>query len=628
MSNKGGESFEQAIAGNRSLLRLGLAYNNIGVRTLAAIDRGLRENARGLHARFARAVHSADPFPWQLGTLLVGGGEQSGKTSLLQSLFRRESTAFEGNREVHAVVSGHGRFSAKANSCKEYASVFAHRVMAGSFSKYAPAVQSENRSAEHEALPMTSCKFSYEKDMMREAKDAESIRLVAWDGCSDPIAHNLLFTQSQLCIIVIDISASTAALKDTLRSWLSSLTVFAPTASAMVVAGKLDLLKGRKRKDKVQEMDEFMRSELRATLPNVVSNSENGLLVFPFSNRTFEGFNDVQNGITETIRKDTSVYGMVSSRWLRCLAVIQSNARSTPYMRVHDLRARLDEEIPGLGLSPAEMQRMLLLFHERGFLVFCTASYALRSLVVLRREWVMHAIDLIIRSPQHLSIHEKASLAEAGLEEDAASLFHRGILSEDLLGFLLNVEEVDYMIDLLQHLMVISSWNVAGTRSGRRFQVPSMLVPARREAEKTTGLIARFKFKVLPLGVFERLVCLLVSMDKGDAGEASTLCRDIARVKLGQENEVIARMLGQESVIQAEFLQEQMAGQNVRMLDTLLRRINDGLTHAKLSWTLLVKEGYEFKPLENEQLKQLRNGPWAIKSHGKDNVDYKPFLDL
>ena len=633
LNNHVGVSLERAVAVNKTLLRLGLAYCGIPVRRLAAVERGLKENARFLHARFAMAVHSVAPHPFQFCSVLVGGQKCAGKTSTLQALLdvKEQMKRENGSKEIHAVLSGSGRLRPAKGEPGDYVTSFAHRVMAGAFSKHAPKTTETTvpTVVEQEAAPIAlRSRYSYSKEKLRETKDAEAVRILVWDGGSDPIVHNYVLSQSRLCVVFIDLTSPLASIAAALFAWLASASLYAPTAQVLVVASKLDQVDESEQQSLIQRVNELALSAVKDGNERLVSCRMSGLCVFPVSSVSGSGLTRVREALSSAVQKNPVVYAKVSSRWLQCLDALRSYGKRMPTIRFGKVEELLKDKVPGIAFRGYEMQSMLKLFHDMGFIVFYTATFSLRSTIVLRRQWMAQTIGRIIHPEREHTQQEKRALKKAGLEEDSALLRGNGVLTEDLLAFLVDVDHLDFFIDLLQHLLVISAWNVAG--NGRRFRVPSMLVPDQRGQENSNGMLAKFEFKSLPPGVFERLVCLLVSTKSGEASEASTLWRDVARVKLSQGNEVIVRLQLVDGVIEVEFLREERAGQTLRMLDTLLRRINDGFrfVDGQLSWTILVRDGFTFRQLQSDKLEQLRDGPWATPKAKRRDVNYERFLQL
>lgn len=205
----------------------------------------------------------------------------------------------------------------------------------------------------------------------------------------------------------------------------------------------------------------------------------------------------------------------------------------------------------------AEMLRMLNLFHELGLIVHLTKNTLLSQTVITSPKWLINHLTKVIRDEE---LHSKALTEEAKkvkLEEDLLVLHQKGFLSEDLLCFLWEGElkNKEFLLQVMKHAMLLVEWpsywlpekkssslsekNVISealeqkeakekNSGGRFFLVPSMIKghkaiannkfdPATSNEENVEdsaeGMIIKIDFSenFLPYGIFERLICLLVS---------------------------------------------------------------------------------------------------------------------
>lgn len=88
--------------------------------------------------------------------------------------------------------------------------------------------------------------------------------------------------------------------------------------------------------------------------------------------------------------------------------------------------------------------------------------------------------------------------------------------SIDILEYLWRNSKVEFLIDLMSRTLLISQWKF-GDREETMYLVPSLFLKENEKLEKDTttfdGRTCRFDFSefFLPIGVFQRLMCLCVS---------------------------------------------------------------------------------------------------------------------
>ena len=183
--------------------------------------------------------------------------------------------------------------------------------------------------------------------------------------------------------------------------------------------------------------------------------------------------------------------------------------------------------------SAQEIDDMLALFHALGMIVHLTSTEALRSIVTVQPQWLVDAISKVIRDGR---IHhfEQAEISKARLGKDVKKMFDNALVSQDLLEFLWkeNGQSV-FLLDLMRRSMLLSEWGFEGEEL---YLCPALLKSSSsvNEASLQDGrytCVFDFTGSFLPIGVYERLICLCVAQSGNTAGSVSPqLSKDVCKV--------------------------------------------------------------------------------------------------
>lgn len=182
--------------------------------------------------------------------------------------------------------------------------------------------------------------------------------------------------------------------------------------------------------------------------------------------------------------------------------------------------------------SVQELEDMLSLFHALGMIVHLTSTEALRSIVTVQPQWLVDAISKVIRDG---TVHafETSEIRKARLDKDVKRMFEQALVSQDLLEFLWKDNgQAPFLLDLMRRSMLLSEWGFEGDEL---YLCPSLLKPttAVQGSSNSEVFTCRFDFSAsfLPIGVYERLICLCVAQS-GNVENSTTpqLSKQVCKV--------------------------------------------------------------------------------------------------
>uniref|UniRef100_A0A7S3PK06 COR domain-containing protein n=2 Tax=Aplanochytrium stocchinoi TaxID=215587 RepID=A0A7S3PK06_9STRA len=177
----------------------------------------------------------------------------------------------------------------------------------------------------------------------------------------------------------------------------------------------------------------------------------------------------------------------------------------------------------------AEVEEMLSMFHELGVLVHLTTTQSLRQIVTMKPQWLIDGICRVIRDPDLHPIKDN-EVENAGLTKDLSKMYESGLASWDLLEFLLVRndrgefrDQTHFLLDLMKHMILLSDWKF---NKEKLYLIPSLLKDRPRNQlhgdlsenengrvylQSASACIFDFSKKFLPVGIFQRVVCICVS---------------------------------------------------------------------------------------------------------------------
>eukprot|EP00924_Labyrinthula_sp_SR-Ha-C_P004318 snap_masked-scaffold_3-processed-gene-20.26-mRNA-1 protein AED:0.40 eAED:0.41 QI:0/-1/0/1/-1/1/1/0/1072 len=504
---------------------------------------------------------------------------------------------------------------------------------------------------------MTSARQSIDvdKDFMVSGIDMEAIGrpdrdtldFSLWDlgGQSEFYSlHHLFLTSHALYVVVFNLSDFLSKNPydfSYLSFWIESILLHASGAPVFLVGTHLDLIDEHGSQQKLADINEelvsFLKqysSLLKERNVSIVSNDEEGFCYFPLNNRKFVGVHTLQLVIEREARLQQHVNAPVPIRWLAILDAIIS--KGTKYVKVDEVFAIAAKfEVK----SNREVYQMLELFHELGVIVHLTSTERLRGKIVLQCDWLMKTLGKVIRDANieaHVSKNEKLAIEKAGLAEDSELAFSKGLLSKDLIDFFWknDKDEIDFLLDVMKETLLLSKFSADRLNTEvELYLVPSLLKPKPRLKKKIStfgfGSVAKelrfdnmcifdFSSFLLPIGIFERLVCGLMNIDflgeiqglrKVEASKRKisvyqNFFEFVASTKPAEGFRLIKHLQKRQIVLYCSDSFSQAWG----IVQNILQGINSGVMGHSLSWEAKFSNNAEFLPYE-----QARKGkifPW------------------
>ena len=320
--------------------------------------------------------------------------------------------------------------------------------------------------------------------------------------------HHLFLTRFGVYLVVFNLTELLERPNESssyLLFWLNSIKLHAPSAPVLLVGTFLDLL-----------IDEMKGSEkMIASRLQMVSKMINDLCVgfdqvcsfesfmfCPISNKDKAGISSLRKAIERETGSADYVQTPVSLKWMRALDFLTESSNKLAWVKVAELKV----ELKTVGVeSGEELEAMLKLFHQLGVVLYFSSGMRLKEVVISKPEWLLQKLSLVIRD-KNVHDYDTEKVEQVQLTQDLERFLKDGIISRDLLELLWDGSQVDYLLDLMRHLLLLSNWKFSNEEE---YLVPSML-SAVQDFPMTTGSLFNLEFVFLPQGVFERMCCLCV----------------------------------------------------------------------------------------------------------------------
>ena len=479
---------------------------------------------------------------------------------------------------------------------------------------------------------MWEATYAYNHQLNRKVmQEKDDIICSIWDYGGQKVfqaLHHIFLTRNGLYIIVFDMRTAIAgtAVEESMRHisyWMRSVALHAPEAPIILVGTFADRISGSQL-ESINRTLHYSMEELMQT--ESLCSPQSGLKYMPISNKSRRGVEDLQAFVAHVMRQQEFVYKRVSINWMRTLDVIIA----------HDYRFTTLDGFTVVAnfcqiKDAQEVQDMLSLFHELGVLLYFSASEALRSRVITDPQWLIDSIGKVIRDNSSHK-YDTSGLDELGLKRDMKDLFNLGIVSREVLDFLWEKDQVEYLIALMEHLLLMSRWKYD---AGDELYLLPPMIPAKRRAttfnmlkrkdntarkrgqgskisiNKSTAAAIEFSFKFLPSGVFERMVCLCIGYTADSVKPSSKppgLAKGKAQVWFEENNSVYIELNAVDEEIMAYVSNREQAGFMLNLLLTQLRRVKDEMMGPGFAWETRVKVKKKMYPLEVARTKQY--APW------------------
>lgn len=445
--------------------------------------------------------------------------------------------------------------------------------------------------------------FPFDATMVAKGRDeGEGVRMSIWDyGGQDVFytLHHLFLTKYGVYLVVFDMTKMLKNDKgsmDFLKFWLNSIRFHASEAPLLMVGTFGDKLGDPKDVEKVEKVVGEMVKGNRMIIKN--DKDESSLSFFPINNKEKEGIVELRKMIENVTVDQDFVNTEVSIQWMRALDIVLEAKEE--YVTLSKMKAIGNK----VGIKSAtEVEEMLKLFHELGVILHFTATVNLAEIVTTKPQWLIDAVSLVIRDPE-LHPFDKKQFKDNGLLGDLESLFSKAIASRDLLDFMWKKERSEFLIDLMRKLLLMSTWHFEEEKD--KFLVPSMIRNVQKV--KTKGVAAKFEFDFLPIGVFERLVCLAVdySSTKPDAPKP-VLGKETSQVFFGKDSAI--SLVRDGDVVQVFVEASDEAHKILDIILAMLRKLNDDVMDGAIKSTVTL-EGSDGKFVGLDEARKAKLQPW------------------
>mmetsp|Transcript_4380 Transcript_4380/g.5815 ORF Transcript_4380/g.5815 Transcript_4380/m.5815 type:complete len:879 (-) Transcript_4380:1011-3647(-) len=639
----GAKSLLHALQENRTLTDLYINDNQVDKQS--KIKLLLKRNKKVQKKAFKDAFKKGQPGQWNRAKLMVIGQGKSGKTSTIRSLFR-EPFDSKWNSTIGVTLTTAETTSSINSSWKKvedgkqsyYAMEFAARVAATELSKpyeiETPEFRKKSNSSDESQGSTSSATESQshsnsisipsgnenlesviDREEMLESllvNARKSIRMQPicfsiWDLGGQTVfysMHHLFLTRYGIYLLIFDMRElfenETVAVHY-LKFWINSVNLHAPRAPVLLIGTFLEDVNTRGKLDKIEKILK-VNLELGSKFTQIVHNRKDQRFFFPIDNSTSKG-TDLIRGIIEMVTRDQDfMQKLVSLRWMCCLDKMLEESDSKSWISMKDVK----KLAKGLKITAnEEINSMLALFHELGVVMHLTATQALRDVVTLKPQWLINSLSKVIRDGR-IHVLEMDSIEKAGLRKDVTKLFQHALASRDLLEYWWGKKNIEFLLDLMRQALLLSDWEFG---SEKLYLIPS-LAPHGSGRERTLSgniripengsvgatCIFDFSSSYLPIGVFQRLVCICVSHSGRISGsEEPILYNKWSRIRFGKKN-VIYLEERDASKILLTVAKEKSASSTFVAILSMLRKINQDVMSQGLTWDVK----FEMKKTEIE----------------------------
>ena len=340
-------------------------------------------------------------------------------------------------------------------------------------------------------------------------------------------------------LLVVDMREvfnSTREALEYIHFWLVSVAMYAADAPLLTIGTHLDAMESR---EDLLRVDKILSPELHQFCGgSVVENKGEGLSFFPLNNVNSDGIEDIRSAIEESAERQEYVNNEVPLRWMKLMdKVLALELTHISLKRVAAIRDEMWRDAPNME---EDFDAMLRMFHELGVIVHLTSTEALSGIITLNPQWL---IDNVTKTIRDRKLHpflpaEQEQLREMGLMSDVSRLFDEGIVSIDLLEFFWSKEQTAFFLDFMKHTMLISVWPWTDEEM---FLLPSMIRSNDHDGPINgfESMHAALEFpNGLPTGVFERMVCMLISQASSENAKEPILSQKAASIWLTTEDVV------------------------------------------------------------------------------------------
>ena len=418
----------------------------------------------------------------------------------------------------------------------------------------------------------------------------DNIGLTIWDYSGQPvfrIIHHLFLTKCGVYLCVFNLksfSLSSEETLDTIERWLNSIKLYASSAPVFIVGTHAD---GAIPSN--LELAEESLSPLSETFDNVQTNIDTSGVLFAIDNRSHHGIHSLRGQIERAVRDQDFVQSSIPRSWSRALDRLTKKKDRLTKKKGAWLPIKEVNKILEACEVGADRNDALAFFHDIGVIVYLRKTEQLAQFVTTDPQWLVDRLSDIIRDQNEHSFDKSLTeeLETKRLMGDVDRLFHKGLASRDLLEMLWDPDQVDFLLDLMQTLLLMSKWRFGATH-GALFLLPCM-TPSLALSDKAASTFYphdrepsfEISFPFLPDGVFARVECKCV--EESPEGSTPLIYNDAAKFKFKSLKCTVSLVL-RRNVILAWVVSEESNEHEVEETKSVARLINATLRHTAVNF--------------------------------------------
>jgi len=283
-----------------------------------------------------------------------------------------------------------------------------------------------------------------------------------------------------------------------------------------------------------------------------------------------------------------------------------------------------------------EQEAALSLFHEFGLICHLTMTETLKNVVIIHPQWLLDSLSKVIRDST-LHKFNQNEIERFGLTEDVQRTYEKAVVSRDFLEYIWEKDQVDFLIDVMKHTMLMSDWNFSNDRC---YLVPSLLkddIELGKGDIRDDGIWCIFDFSesFLPTGLFQRLICLSVAQyglreNTTDLAEP-VLSKNTGTIQYTDNVRVHLRRHESDACISVYVDNKDHAAETLSHIRSMMSILNYHLMSGGLSWEIYLEDVETGEMMSYDEIIRLKIDPWYIQIENSKNnsiqVDMDSFLD-
>eukprot|EP00924_Labyrinthula_sp_SR-Ha-C_P014014 snap_masked-scaffold_5-processed-gene-20.60-mRNA-1 protein AED:1.00 eAED:1.00 QI:0/0/0/0/1/1/2/0/944 len=452
-----------------------------------------------------------------------------------------------------------------------------------------------------------------------------SINYLIYDFCGRERYHilqNLFLTdQGAVYLVVFNFAQmlSNKKVRSCLRSikqWIKSIYLKAPRASIILIGTNNSLRTTESTLQGINNhlLDTINELSIMQEL-NIVKNDD--LIFFSVDSKTGAGVSEIRYTIEKTTLEQEYIYQQVPMNYLRCLDALLSTGKG--YMNMEELiELSSSSEI---DVPESQVEQMLSLFHQLGIILFFPHLQKLRDRVILSPEWLVDEFSKLLingldSGNKFKIVKLKVELRDLRLLEDNEKLFQNGIVSFDLLNYFF-ARDFTFMVELMKEMLLICEFPQGKSDQIVNYFVVPALLPNPKRPQQTTlkanridlsrfesSLDCEIKFNILPVGLFQKLVCSMIDLLLEHRRKAPILHRFFSVIQFSKQTFIFEEVEDEDKIQVACFSQGSEA-QELNGFDaifTILQKINLDHFQSALKFTT---DFFKDNDLEKNMLQEL-----------------------